>query len=79
VLVPLVDAPATALLLRTPLLAVLHALADLVLLVCRSSLCLGVSVSTVFANDCGLGGCTCEKAADGGFNPANEIDFTTKK
>ncbi|KAK2477464.1 hypothetical protein H9L39_09952, partial [Fusarium oxysporum f. sp. albedinis] len=25
------------------------------------------------------GGCTCEKAADGGFNPANEIDFTTKK
>lgn len=25
-----------------------------------------------------LGACTCEKAADGGYNP-NEIDFTTKK
>ncbi|KAF5019821.1 hypothetical protein F66182_8190 [Fusarium sp. NRRL 66182] len=25
------------------------------------------------------GGCTCEKASDGGFNPANEIDFTTQK
>ncbi|KAF7561623.1 hypothetical protein G7046_g2519 [Stylonectria norvegica] len=22
--------------------------------------------------------CTCEKAADGGFNPSNEVDFTTK-
>lgn len=22
--------------------------------------------------------CTCEKAADGSFNPANEIDFTTR-
>lgn len=20
--------------------------------------------------------CTCEKAADGGYNPANEVDFT---
>ncbi|KAL6852285.1 hypothetical protein ACO1O0_006826 [Amphichorda felina] len=24
------------------------------------------------------GACTCEKAGDGGYNPANEIDFTTK-
>lgn len=23
--------------------------------------------------------CTCEKASDGGFNPANEVDFTTRK
>lgn len=23
--------------------------------------------------------CTCEKASDGGFNPSNEIDFTTSK
>lgn len=23
--------------------------------------------------------CTCEKASDGGFNPANEIDFTTRR
>lgn len=23
--------------------------------------------------------CTCEKAQDGGFNPALEIDFTTRK
>lgn len=27
----------------------------------------------------GIDACTCEKAADGGFNPENEIDFTTKK
>jgi len=26
-----------------------------------------------------LDACTCEKAKDGGFNPSNEIDFTTKK
>lgn len=42
------------------------------------TLTLGSRVNSL-ANDCGLGGCTCEKAADGGFNPANEIDFTTKK
>lgn len=23
--------------------------------------------------------CTCEKARDGGYNPANEIDFTTTR
>ncbi|KAG6014984.1 hypothetical protein E4U54_004509 [Claviceps lovelessii] len=23
--------------------------------------------------------CTCEKASDGGFNPALEVDFTTRK
>ena len=75
VLVPLASAPATVLLPRTLLLAVLHVLADLVLKVCGTYMS-WVSVST---NNYGLGGCTCEKAADGGFNPANEIDFTTKK
>lgn len=28
--------------------------------------------------DLELDACTCEKATDGGYNPANEIDFTTK-
>ncbi|PHH64490.1 hypothetical protein CDD81_4565 [Ophiocordyceps australis] len=34
------------------------------------------------ARPCGsrpAGACTCEKASDGGYNPANEIDFTTGK
>lgn len=33
---------------------------------CRLTLC------------CVSGACTCEKAADGTYNPANEVDFTTK-
>lgn len=32
-------------------------------------------VLTIFSIDA----CTCEKARDGGFNPALEIDFTTQK
>jgi hypothetical protein len=69
-----VNAHATAPLPRTLHQLVQLALADLVLLVC------GVCVSVTTVANCGvLGGCTCEKAADGGFNPANEIDFTTKK
>ncbi|KFA80028.1 hypothetical protein S40288_01835 [Stachybotrys chartarum IBT 40288] len=43
-----------------------------------------VENATVTGSKCSCGArpadaCTCEKAADGGFNPANEVDFTNLK
>merc|ERR1712000_302659 len=38
-----------------------------------------VAGSTCACGSRPAGGCTCEKASDGGYNPANEIDFTTRR
>lgn len=76
--VPLVDAPATALSPRTRPLLGPHASAAAAHQVSLLGAVARQWNARVAANIF-VGGCTCEKATDGGFNPANEIDFTTTR